>query len=54
MPACKECKWFFPLEDDPEKGDCIRRETDPKQSYWTAKPKKAADDASKCPDFETK
>ena len=23
MPTCKECKNFFPLEEDPDKGDFI-------------------------------
>ena len=38
MAKCKECKSYFPLDDKASKGDCVRRESDAKQMYHTAKP----------------
>ncbi len=54
MATCKECKWFFPLKEDPSKGDCVTRVVDPRCAYWKAKPKNAGDDASKCGNFQVK
>jgi len=54
MAVCKECKNFFPLEEQPEKGDCVKRGEDPRQSYYMAKPVTADKDASSCPDFQKK
>lgn len=50
--SCGECKWFFPTEEDPSRGDCVRRESDGKSSYYTAKPMNADDKA--CDNFEKK
>jgi hypothetical protein len=50
--SCKDCKWFFPLEEDPSRGDCVRREGDEKSEYYTAKPCNA-DDAA-CDNFVKK
>ena len=54
MPTCKECKNFFPLEENPDKGDCVRRVVDPRQAYHKAKPVEADRDAADCPDFQRK
>lgn len=52
MPSCKECKKFFPLEQDPKRGDCVQRVIDPRQAYYQAKPVSADRDAAKCSSFE--
>ena len=31
MAACKDCKCFFALEENPERGDCVQRVVDPLQ-----------------------
>ncbi|GAB6162922.1 hypothetical protein JCM12298_20820 [Desulfothermus naphthae] len=54
MATCKECKNFFPLEDDPSTGDCVMRVVDPRQAYYKAKPVDADQDASNCPSFQKK
>jgi len=54
MPLCKECKKFFPVKEDPNKGDCVQRVVDPRQAYYKAKPIEAAMDASSCSSFEKK
>jgi benzylsuccinate synthase len=54
MAACKECKSFFPLEDNPNRGDCVQRVVDPRQAYYKAKPVDANKDASKCSSFQKK
>ncbi|KQC02872.1 MAG: hypothetical protein APR55_07500, partial [Methanolinea sp. SDB] len=54
MPSCNECKKFFPLKEDPQKGDCVQRVVDPRQGYYKAKPVLAAKDASSCGSFEKK
>jgi len=30
MPTCQECKNFFPIEENPERGDCVQRGVDPR------------------------
>jgi len=54
MATCKECKSFFPLEDDPSTGDCVQRVVDPRQAYYQAKPVEEGHDASKCASFQKK
>ncbi len=54
MPTCKQCKKFFPLEDNPNKGDCVQRVIDPRQTYYKAKSVDAESDAAKCSEFEKK
>jgi len=54
MPTCQECKNFFPLEEDPNKGDCVQRVVDPRQAYYTAQPVSAEQDASNCSSFQKK
>ena len=54
MTTCNECKKFFPLEDDPQKGDCVQRVTDPRQAFYQAKPVQADKNASSCASFEKK
>lgn len=38
MSKCKECANYYPLADGASRGDCVRRVTDERQSYNTAKP----------------
>jgi len=52
--TCIECRKFFPLEDDPQKGDCVQRVIDPRQAYYQAKPVTADKESSSCPSFEKK
>lgn len=51
-PVCADCKSFFPIEETPERGDCVRREVDPRQAYYTAKEIDGGTDASKCSNFQ--
>ncbi|ACL03891.1 Alkylsuccinate synthase (II), putative gamma subunit (AssC2) [Desulfatibacillum aliphaticivorans] len=52
MSTCSDCKSFFPREDEPGKGDCVRRVVDPRQAYYTTRPKNPEDDASGCGEFQ--
>ncbi|MFP4445852.1 MAG: benzylsuccinate synthase gamma subunit family protein [Desulfosudaceae bacterium] len=54
MAACNECKHFFPLAEQPENGDCVKRGEDPRQAFYMAKPVAAEQDAASCPDFQKK
>ena len=54
MTTCQECKSFFPLEEDPARGDCVQRVVDPRQAYYQAKPVNAEDDAGSCASFQKK
>ncbi len=50
--SCGDCKWFFPLEEDPNRGDCVQRESDGKSEYYTAKPH--SDDDAACEKYEAR
>jgi len=52
MLTCRECRNFFPLEENPKEGDCVQRVVDPRQAYYKAKPVDADRDASDCPGFQ--
>ena len=54
MATCKECRKFFPMEDRPDKGDCVQRVVDPRQAYYKARPVDADREASDCPEFQKK
>jgi benzylsuccinate synthase len=54
MATCKDCKCFFAVEGNPEKGDCVQRVVDPRQAYYKAKPVAADQDASACTSFQKK
>jgi len=54
MATCKDCKSFFPLEEDSDKGDCGKRGVAPRQAYYQSKPVKAVDDAVTCSSFQKK
>ena len=54
MTTCKECKSFFPLENDPSTGDCVQRVKDPRQAYYQSRPAKADNDAGACESFQKK
>jgi benzylsuccinate synthase len=48
MPTCKECKSYFELKAEPDKGDCVQRVVDPRQAYYRARPVKADQEALSC------
>ncbi len=54
MTTCQECQRFFPLEENPAQGDCVRRVVDPRQAYYQAKPVKAEDDVHDCEFYHKK
>jgi len=54
MATCRECKKFFPIPEDPKRGDCVQRVVDPRQSYYKARPVNADRDAASCPSFQKK
>jgi benzylsuccinate synthase len=54
MVRCKDCKCFFGLDGNPDKGDCVQRVVDPRQAYHKARPVNADQDASKCSSFQKK
>ena len=54
MAVCNECKHFFPLKEQPENGDCVKKAEDPRQAFYTAKPAAAEQDTASCPDFQKK
>ena len=54
MASCNECRQFFPIDEDPDKGDCVRRVVDPRQAYYRAKPVDSDREAGDCPDFQRK
>lgn len=54
MPTCDDCKSFFPLPDDPLKGDCVTRERDERSEYWMSRPTEALRDVEDCPRFIAK
>jgi len=54
MPTCDECKSFFPMEEDPLKGDCVTREDDGRVQYWMGRPTTAFTEARECPRFIAK
>ena len=51
MATCDDCKSFFPLEEDPLKGDCVTREDDGRAQYWMSRPTEAFTEAQECPRF---
>ncbi len=54
MATCKDCKCFFALEENRQKGDCIHRVVDPRQAYYKARPVDADQDAASCDSFQKK
>ena len=54
MPMCQECKNFFPIEENPDRGDCVLKEVDPRQAYHKAREVDAEMDASQCASFQKK
>lgn len=54
MPTCNECKSFFPIEDQPGKGDCVQKCVDARQTYYTARVVPSDNDASLCDSFQKK
>ena len=54
MATCKECKSFFQIKENPQKGDCVQRVVDPRQGYWKAKTVDAGKDASNCKSYAKK
>lgn len=54
MTTCQECKRFFPIPEEPKKGDCVERVVDPRQAYFKAKSVLGDNDATKCSSYEKK
>ncbi len=54
MATCKECKSFFPMDDNPGRGDCVQRVVDPRQAYYKARPVDEEQDAAACSSFQKK
>ncbi len=54
MPICNECQSFFPIEEQPEKGDCVQKCVDARQTYYSARVMPADNDAGKCESFQKK
>ncbi len=54
MPTCNECKSFFPIEDDPGRGDCVQKNVDARQTYYSARIVNTDNDASNCESFQKK
>ncbi|MFO7965589.1 MAG: benzylsuccinate synthase gamma subunit family protein [Desulfobacterales bacterium] len=54
MPTCKECKSFFPIEEEPGKGDCVQKCVDARQTYYSARVVSSEMDASLCDSFQKK
>ena len=54
MATCKDCKCFFALEENRQKGDCIHRVVDPRQAYYKARPVDPDRDAAGCDSFQKK
>ena len=50
-PVCEGCKNFFPIEENPSRGDCVLRQTDARQSFYSAREVNADADASGCQEF---
>jgi benzylsuccinate synthase len=54
MATCNECKQYFLMDENPDRGDCVQRVVDPRQAYYKAKPVEADREAGDCPDFQKK
>ncbi|MFO8048210.1 MAG: benzylsuccinate synthase gamma subunit family protein [Desulfosudaceae bacterium] len=54
MTTCEQCKCFFPMEENPETGDCVRRGQDARQSFYKTQPVTKDQDAAACSDFQKK
>jgi benzylsuccinate synthase len=54
MAKCEECEQFFQMDENPGKGDCVRRVVDPRQAYYKARPVDGDREAGDCPDFRKK
>jgi len=54
VATCKDCKFYFEIEDDSSKGDCVTKVTDARQSYTRAKSVPNDGDASKCSTFQVR
>jgi len=51
MATCNECKQFFRMDENPDRGDCVQRVVDPRQAYYKAKPVDGDRESADCPDF---
>ncbi len=54
MATCSECKQFFRRDENPDRGDCVRRVVDPRQAHYKARPVESDREAGGCPDFRKK
>nr|CAO03073.1 1-methyl alkyl succinate synthase subunit MasC [Azoarcus sp. HxN1] len=51
MSTCKECRNYFPINEEASRGDCVRRISDERQSYYTARPTTEAAKCEGCSDY---
>ncbi len=54
MPTCVECQSFFPIEEEPGQGDCVRKCVDARQTYYSARVVSQDKDAARCDSFQKK
>jgi hypothetical protein len=54
MPSCIECQSFFPIEDEPGRGDCVKKCVDARQTYYSARVVAEDKDSSQCDSFQKK
>ena len=54
MAKCKDCEYFCPLENDPQKGTCSHPERNDKRFVYYFGSHKAGDYCTKWTDRETK
>jgi hypothetical protein len=54
MPLCIECQSFFPIEDEPGRGDCVKKSVDARQTYYSARVVPQDKDAARCDSFQKK
>lgn len=52
MPLCIECQSFFPIEDEPGRGDCVKKSVDARQTYYSARVVSQDKDAARCDSFQ--
>ena len=54
MPSCIECQSFFPIEEEPDRGDCVKKCVDARQTYYSARVVAQDNDAGRCDSFQKK
>ena len=54
MPSCNECQSFFLIEDEPGRGDCVKKCVDARQTYYSSRVVTQDNDADRCDSFQKK